>query len=364
MKIAFITNSLDQVGGIERVICQLSNYFIEKLNYDIHIISVYSKKNIDFFLLNKNLKITNLGIEPLRENSPIKDRLKKIKEINKEIENICSIDKYDIIMTFQTTISSAIVNNKKKLKSKIIVTEHTSHNFYSNRRNLINIINFLKADRLVVLTEYDKKFYSKFIKSVEKIPNALPFNNEKYPNYGSKKILAVGRLEESKGFDNLIEAFKLIAHKYTEWHLHIIGEGSQLKVLKKKIKQYNLQKQIIIEPFTENIKEKYLEASIFALSSRFEGFGLVIIEAMECGLPIVSFDIESSKEILKENQDSLLARSFDVEDFANKLSLFMEDEDKRRAYGARAKVNVKKYDIDKIASDWDKLFKEINRGDI
>lgn len=358
MNIVFITNTLNQVGGIERVISRLSNYFVENLNYNIHIISLYSTQNNNFFKLNTHINITNLGIAYQQDNS-LKSRFLKSKEINKKIKQILDDENYDIIITFHSTISNAILFSKKNLKGKVIVTEHNSHKSYGKLRHIINIINYRKADKLVVLTESDKRFYSKFIKSVEKIPNSIPFTNNKYPNYESKKIISVGRIEEVKGFDYLIDSFNLIYDQYPDWSLHIVGDGTQKQILEERIKKYNLEGRVVIEPFTNEICNKYLDASIYALSYRFEGFSLVTIEAMECGLPIVSFDIDAPMEILKNGEDSLIVESFNINKFAEKLSLLMDNEEMREAYGKKAKENVQKYSIYNVGLEWKNLFEDI-----
>lgn len=135
----------------------------------------------------------------------------------------------------------------------------------------------------------------------------------------------------------LIDAFKLISDKYNDWKLQIIGDGSQKQILNKKISEYGLQDRVKIKPFTQNIKQEYLQASIYALSSRVEGLPLVLLEAMECGLPIVSFDIEPALAVLKDGKDSLIARSFNVQEFANNLEMLIQDERKREDYGKEAK---------------------------
>ena len=343
MNIVFITNTINQIGGIERVISRLSNHFIEKLNYNVDIISVYSKKDNSYFPLNKKINIKNLGVE-LQQ--------KKIKKVLNE-------ENYDIILTFHSAISNAILFDKKGLNGKVIVTEHANYKYYGKLRHIINIINYRKADKLVVLTESDKRFYSKFIKSVEQIPNSIPFTNNKYPNYENKKIISVGRIEEVKGFDYLIDSFNLIYDQYPDWSLHIVGDGTQKQIIEERIKKYNLEGRVVIEPFTNEICNKYLDASIYALSSRFEGFSLVTIEAMECGLPIVSFDIDAPMEILKNGEDSLIVESFNINKFAEKLSLLMDNEEMRKSYGKRAKENVQKYNIYNVGLKWKNLFEDI-----
>lgn len=358
MNLVFITNTLNEIGGIERVMSRLSNYFIEKLDYNIHIISVYSTEYSNFFKLNKKINITNLGIKYEEKNS-LKSRFLEGIYISKKIQEVLYNEKYDIIMTFHPNISNIILQRKSKFKGKIVVTDHNNHKYYRKRRLILNIVNYRKADKVVVLTQSDKIFYSRFLKSVVKIQNAIPFKNDEYPNYKNKRILSVGRLEKVKGFDYLIDSFSMISDRYPHWSLSIIGQGSQKQMLEEKIKNYNLEGKVAIYPPTKQIENRYLESSIYALSSRFEGFSLVTLEAMECGLPIVSFDIDAAMEILKDSEDSLIAKSFDISEFAENLSLFMDNEERRKSYGEKAKENVQAYNIENIVLKWHTLFQEV-----
>ena len=139
----------------------------------------------------------------------------------------------------------------------------------------------------------------------------------------------------------------------------IIGCGSEQKKLEKRIREYKLENKIKILPFTNNVKAELLSSSIYVLTSRSEGLPLVVIEAMECGLPIVSFDIPASKEIISNRVDGILVPQGDIQEFANQLSKLMYDYERRKAYGQNAKNNAARYHINNISSQWEKLFRSI-----
>lgn len=354
MNIIFVTNNLNQIGGVERVISKLSDYFVEELNYNVTILSIYSKEIRSFFKINNKVNIVNLGIE-IENGLPMIYKMKKNKYLKKQIFNYISNQRYDVIFTLHSFISKYILSNRRNLKGKVIATEHVNHKFYSKKRTLVNIFTFRKANKLVVLTQDEKQFYSKYMKNVVVIPNTKPFNSKIISKKDQKRIISVGRLEDVKGFDYLIKSFNIASKDNDEWELNIIGDGGKKEELKRLIHDLKLENKVKILPFTNNIKEEYLKSSIYAFSSRCESFGLVLLEAMECGLPIVSFDIPCAREILSDENDSLLAKSFYVQDFAEKLMILMNDSDKRDVYGENAKKNVQRFNMNVIGQKWKKL---------
>ena len=134
----------------------------------------------------------------------------------------------------------------------------------------------------------------------------------------SKRFLAVGRFaRQHKGFDLLIEAFHLFAQKDSEWKLDIVGEGVEEKMYRELISKYHLEDRVLIHPFTNHIQDYYSKAQVYVLSSRWEGFGLVLVEAMAHGLPIVSSDLPTSKEIMGDF--GLYFKNGDINELAQRL---------------------------------------------
>ncbi|MEG1410487.1 MAG: glycosyltransferase family 4 protein [Romboutsia sp.] len=350
MKILFIINNINQVGGIDRVLNGLSNYFTEKFNYKVEILSIYTKKSELFYKYNDLVKITH-GCKQLTNNK---------KQLIKDIKSLLLNCDADIIITFHGFISTSVLLNKKILKNKkIIVTEHVDYFDSTKIRRMIRAILYRKADKVIVLTNKSKNLYDRFLNNVQVIQNPISFTSNKELNLENQKIISVGRLEKVKGFDKLIEIFKRLPDKYKDWKLDIIGDGIEREKLEMMINRYNLQDRVKIKHFTKNILDEYLNASIYALTSEYEGLGLVLIEAKECGLPCISFDIDASKEVIENNKDGILAKKGDLDDFVKKLTFLIENLEVRKQYGLNGKKNAEKYNIFKVCEKWKQLFETI-----
>lgn len=218
---------------------------------------------------------------------------------------------------------------------------------------------YKKADKLVVLTKNNKDIYNKFTDNVIQIPNPIPFEINIMETKENKKIISAGRLEEEKGFDDLIDIFSKIASDNLEWNLDIYGEGSLKSKLENKIVELGLENRIKIKPFEHNIQKVLQKSDIYVLTSKSEAFPMVLLEAMECGLPCISFDLPGPSEIISNEEDGFIIKSRDFDDFANKIQLLMENSNLRKEYSKRAKENIRRYSLDNIVDKWDKLFREL-----
>ena len=192
------------------------------------------------------------------------------------------------------------------------------------------------------------------------IPNPLTFSPHLQSSCSSKQIIAVGRYEKQKGFDILIKAWEQIVSKHDGWVLKIYGDGPLRNVLQQQIQESNLFSSCFLEYPTSQIEEKYAESSIFVLSSRYEGFGLVLVEAMSCGLPVVSFDCPCGpKDIISDSEDGFLVKTGNTEELACRLSYLMQHEDRRIRMGKKASVNIQRYRIEHVALVWKDLFENL-----
>ena len=216
-----------------------------------------------------------------------------------------------------------------------------------------------KYDKIIVLTNEDKeKWNEKY--SIEVIYNPLTFFPQNISNLKNKKIISVGRLEEQKGYDILIDVWNIVSKKYPDWILEIYGEGSERENLQNKINKLGLEKSFLLKGATKDIQDKYLESSIYVMSSRYEGMPMVLLEAMACGLPIVSFNCPCGpKDIIKDKEDGFLIPFGDIELMAEKIEELIIDEEKRKLFGKNAKRNVQRFSQDKIMNQWQELFENL-----
>lgn len=203
-----------------------------------------------------------------------------------------------------------------------------------------------KLDKTIVLCHDDAR---KYHFPVQVIYNPLTLEPNSPSQGNSKKFLAVGRFSHlHKGFDLLIEAFRLFAEKDKEWTLDIVGEGVEEALYRKMIAEYGLQERVHIHPFTNYIQSYYSDAQIYVLSSRWEGFGLVLVEAMAHGLPVISSDLPTSKEIMGDF--GLYFRNGDVEGLAQQLQAATQLDWERKS--AKAKEIARKFEVAQIIEQW------------
>ena len=213
---------------------------------------------------------------------------------------------------------------------------------------------FRKLDHVVLLCQHDADSYfqydPKFHPTV--IYNPLTLQPGELSSGTSKRFLAVGRFSrQHKGFDLLIKAFNIFAQDNSEWCLDIVGEGPEGELYKKLVKEYQLEDRVIIHPFTDRIQDYYTNAQVYVLSSRWEGFGLVLVEAMAHGLPVVSSDLPTSKELMGDF--GIYFKNGDIEDLAQRLEDATHVD--WQAKSKEALIIAKRFDIHQIIEQWKQI---------
>lgn len=283
------------------------------------------------------------------------DRIK----LNLEIRDILEKTKNSVIITCSSDISIAVLLNKNKTRNcKFIVTEHNEYDVATEKRHKLEKIIYPRADKVVALTKSDCLKYKKYLSNVTHIPNSVSFECETHTNY-SKKIIAVGRLEIVKGFDRLIEAYSKISQKYPEWELDIYGVGLEYNRLEKLIQEKQLKEKVKLMGNEPDIKSKMLDASIHVVTSFHEGFSLVVLEAMECGLLNVCMETTGTCETIRNKENGILIKQGDIEELASTLEYYMGNPMEIKRIGENAKEDAKNYYVNSISERWIKLFAEI-----
>jgi glycosyltransferase involved in cell wall biosynthesis len=219
---------------------------------------------------------------------------------------------------------------------------------------------YRRLDALAVLTEGDQADYGRLLAEartrVVRIPNALTELEGDRSDVANPVVIAAGRLVRQKGFDLLIEAFERVARERPGWTLRIFGSGRQRERLRRMIVDRDLSDHVHLMGRTTRLGHEFSRASIFALSSRFEGFGMVIVEAMSKGLPVVSFDCpRGPSEIIDDGRSGLLVPNGDVDALAAALIALIDDEPARRRMGDAALATAARYDGEAIGRMWDEL---------
>ena len=366
MRITYIIESLSNSGGMERVVTQKANWLVNKTNYKITIITFAQKINEnDFFTLDENVN----RIKWYWENS---DKLHLLKKLEKWLMN----NPQDIcISTYGREFN---ILHKIKDGSKKIVEFHFAYDV--NKHWITNTCNRWKAyiigglktwfmsrtakkyDIIVCLTEADYKRWN--TDKIVQIYNPITIKTNKVSDCQSKVIVAIGRMDKQKGFDILLNCWKLLEDRYPEWQLKIYGGGDS-SIYEKQISDLQLNHASILGR-TNDVQSVLCESSIYVLCSRYEGFSLTICEAMNCGLPIVSFDCPSGPaELVADGVNGyIVSKVGDIESMAKCISNLIENEHLRKEFGNNSHQLSEKYQLDYVMNKWTSLFNQLAKSKI
>jgi glycosyltransferase involved in cell wall biosynthesis len=254
-----------------------------------------------------------------------------------------------------------------RLSATGVVTVGQEHmNFLAHRPRLAADMRsgYRGLDVLTVLTQADERDFAAALAGsqvrVVRIPNALPPLGGGVAELDSKLVVAAGRLESQKGFDLLIRAWEQVAAAHPDWRLRIYGSGPRRGELRALMREGELEDSVSLMGRTRRMGEALAEASLFVLSSRFEGFGMVIVEALSKGLPVVSFDCPRGPgEILRDGVDGILVAPGDVDGLARGILELIEDPERRRRFGRAAQENARAYAAGPIAERWEELLSAV-----
>lgn len=375
IKIVYVTPALYMAGGVERVLTLKANYFAEHFGYDITIILTEGKGKPLFYPLNENIKVINLDVnfEELWNCSFIKKvylYLRKQRRFKKLLTAELMRLRPDITVSLlrrEINFLNEINDGSKKI-GEMHINRANYRNFEANESNIVkdlfakfwmrNLVKKLKRlDHFVVLTEEDKKAWPE-LQNVRVIPDPLSFCPTKRSSLKDKRVIAVGRYVYQKGFDMLLQAWSRIEKQYPDWQLAVYGDGERTSY-------EQLMEDLRIDAArchlngpTSDIQSEYVNSSLFVFSSRFEGFGMVLVEAMACGLPVVSFACPCGpRDIIKDGYDGLLVENGNVEALAKSLSMLMNDETLRLSMSQEGQKNVQRFRIEQVAQQWNTIFK-------
>ena len=378
MKIVYIIDSLALKGGAERIITEKMNYLATIYNYDVSVITYYQFHEPNTYPLSCKVKQINLSIpfyQQYRYSYPKRLCLKwgfyrqlqielqqTVNSINPDILIGVGYTLADVVCSIKCQAAKIIESHEARIYTKFPLLHKNTSLFSTiyailNRKIYLNIVE-KRADAVVTLTKGDALEW-KNAKRVEIIPNfsIMPISN--LSNGESKRVIAIGRLEWQKGYDKLIDIWKLVSPTHSDWQLDIYGEGSLEADLKKRINEAGLI-NVTIHPFTHNISQEYAKSSIQVLTSRFEGFSLVLLEAMRHGLPCVTFDCPfGPKELIDDNKCGYVIENDNINQFAERLNYLIDNQQVRKRFAKEALMKSRKYNVDNIMNLWKELFNSL-----
>lgn len=384
IRVAYCIPSLDHSGGMERVLTTKANYLADNLGYDVSIIITDDKGSIPYFPLSEKILVVQLdvNIDNLWQY-PFWKRFylywKKMRIYKLRLDKCLNQLKPDITISLLRREIN-FLNEIKDGSAKVGEIHFGRYKYReANFRFLPGFVNkwitnrwmaqldqkVKQLDRFVVLTHEDASYW-KGLSNLTVIPNPITIEQGAVSDCTSKRVIAVGRYTYQKGFDLLIKAWKIVHKKHPDWTLNIYGGGDN-NAYQELVKTLSLNDTILCHGQVNDIREEYLKCSIFVLSSRFEGFGLVLAEAMSVGLASVSFTCPCGpRDIIHDGEDGILCKNGDIKSLAACICRLIEDEPLRKEMGRKAAQSIQRFTIDRIMQQWDLLFREIvrkNRAD-
>ena len=376
-KIVYLTPALYMAGGVERVLTLKANYFAEHYGYDITIILTEGKGKPLFYPLSDKVKIVNLDInfEELWHSSFAKKivlYLKKQIEYKKKVKEELMRLRPDITVSMlrrEINFINNIHDGSKKI-GELHINRANYRNFSASDANFVknifarfwsnNLLGHLrKLNRLVVLTEKDREAWHE-LDNVEAIPNPLPFDVCNISNQESKRLLLIGRYSHEKGIDLMLETWAKLQDKCADWTLDIFGDGDREPYIRQAEQLGIDMSRCHLNGRTDDVRREYANSAMLVCTSRFEGFGMVIAEAMACGLPVVSFDCPwGPRSIISDGEDGALVTNGNVDDLVSSILKMVNDSELRHDMSMKAVENIKRFNIDNIAEKWRLLFESL-----
>jgi glycosyltransferase involved in cell wall biosynthesis len=348
----FMLNAF-QFGGIERVVSLLTNELINTEKYEIEIISLFKTNKSPFFSLDERIRVSNIFEKPfdLRKNF-----VKAVRGSRKFAKN----NKFDVLITagmgyvpftwlaFRNTRHISWEHSNISIGNKFGITWLGRQIAY---RYMNDIVVLTKRD----LNNYKKQFPK--VKNIKQIYNPAEYEISKSDyNVESKKILSCGRLAHQKGFDILIDVAKKVLYENPDWQWDIYGDGEDRPALEKKISDNKLEDKVVLKGSVKSMRGIYERYSLFVLTSRYEGFGLVITEAQSYKLPVVSFNCNCGPdELIEHNVNGYLIDNFDLNEMARKISDLIKDKEKRMMFSSETSLKKDKLKIEVFKNKWENL---------
>lgn len=372
-KIVFYVYNIYGIGGTVRTVINSANYLVEK-NYEVEIISIRKTSAKPALNINPKVKLTRL-FDIHRGFKGVKGRFIKLLmkfptiwfDKHEELNVNGNLNLFTDLLLYRsmkkvkanyvvTTIPSLNYMSTKFVSNDIVKIGQEHSQFSVHKASLQKKIlkNYNKLDILTVLTNHEKESYQKLLGSTPKIeivPNGTP-KSEFISDNENKIIISAGRFVYQKGYERLIRAYSPLVKEFPDWTLRIFGSGADFKIMQDEIAVQKAYNNIFIFPSSNEVLKEMAQSSIFVLPSRFEPFGMVVIEAMSTGIPVISYDALGPKEIISNGEDGYIIPMDDEELLREKLRKLIIDVNLRKNMGEKALDKSKLYSFENVGEIW------------
>lgn len=355
MKIDFIIDALSG-GGAERVMATLANGFSEKNKVSLITFNEGAAYPIDS-------KVNRIELH----QGKIKNHtVRSWFNLFSHYKNRAS--RPNVIVVFMPGNALIAVPIAKLFGIKVVISEHNNHKANpSSKSKWTRKILYPLANAVTILTSYDLNFFKRLNNKVIIMPNPIivPSSVKEFSKR-KKNIFAAGSLKryQVKGFDSLLNLAAPILHAHKDWTLTIAGSGeSGMEVLKDLRKELQLEDQILLPGFCDNIQELMQDSQVFALPSQYEGLPMVLMEALSNGMACIAYDcVSGPKDLIEDNLNGLLVEDQNASAFQEKLEQLLDDNELRYKLATSAPSSMLSYDLPEILKQWDDLFEKLNQG--
>ena len=376
-KIVYFVGGLLSPNGMGTILSQKINYLAEHTNYDLYMVLTEKAGVPWYYVIHPRVKWINFDINfDELDIMPFHKKVWYYFLKQRKFKRMFS----DYLMSVHPDITVSICRREINFitdiqdGSKKIAEIHFARPFYRKFQKsffpeFLNewiskqwigsfVKNLKRLDKFVVLTEEDSLNWPE-LNNLVVIPNFVSSTSMLRSSLSNKRVIAVGRYSWQKGFDMLINAWKVVNTRHPDWQLDIYGSGDNA-LYQKQADGLGLASVVTCHGSVEHVYEKYAESSLFVLSSRYEGFGLVLVEAMGVGLPVVSFACPCGpRDILKDGETGILVSPGDVKGLAEKICFVIEHQNVRQSMGERAITRAKMFTQERVMQQWIELFENL-----
>lgn len=373
MKIIYCIACTCHSGGMERVLANKANYLTQH-GYEVVIITTDQRGMLPFFPLDASIRCIDLDINYDDNNG--KSFLNKLLHYplkqarhKKRLKAVLMQERCDVTVSMFNNDATFIpsINDGSAKLLEIHFSKYKRLQY--GRKGIWRLADLWRSkqdektvarfDKFVVLTEEDRGYWGN-LPNILVIPNSISGLAIETASLENKKVIAVGRYTYQKGFERLIDAWHILAPRFPDWKLDIVGDGEERTALQRQINTLGMEKRVFLVKPTKSIGKVYSDASVLALSSRYEGLPMVLIEAQSFGLPIVAFECKCGpKDIVSNGENGFLVQEGDIKGMAQKLELLMNDGSLRKRMGAKAKVSAMRFNEDEIMKKWTDTFQAL-----
>lgn len=376
MKLIYCIHSVYNPGGMERVLLNKVSYLVQKFGWEILIVTTDQHNRPPFYPFPSQVRMVDLGINYSEDNTlgtiaKVRGYLRRRKRHKKALTDLLIRERADIVVSLYPSESSFLPAIKDGSKKVLELHFCKFFRLQYGRTGLMGLLDRYRTrlderivrrfDRFVVLTQEDKGYWGK-LPNLEVIPNAALFIAPRLSTQTEKRVIAVGRLDYQKGFDRLIRAWDIVQQNPScqAWRLDIFGQGEWQEMLEEMIRERGLARSTRINDPSKRIGEEYAASSLLVMSSHYEGFPMVMIEAMACGLPVVAFDFKCGpRDIIEEGKNGCIVSEGDIPALARAITRLIEQDALRKAMAEEARKVTKRYAEERIMQQWTELFNSL-----